>query len=305
MKVAALRKGWAIVGCQTYSNSQLASLLPFPKLDANKFTRGKLIVVAGSSRYPGAACLCSCAGEKLGAGYTEVFTDVSALDLVRASSSSLVVNSINNLNLCSLIETTAQKPCAYAVGSGFDAADGRALKRVQDILASAAAPVLVDGGGLAAVASDKGRQIIASRCNRGFATVLTPHGGEALRLVKPLSLQSDNPANLSRILAQAYGAVIMLKGPVTYISDGHTVVRMDEGSSALAKAGTGDVLAGMTGALLAQGLDAVDACVLASTLHARAACVAAKHLTPICVVAKDVICAIPEVIKALDKMRTS
>lgn len=295
------------MGCmfQTYSNSQLASLLPFPQSDANKFTRGKLIVVAGSSRYPGAACLCSCAGEKLGAGYTEVFTDASALDLVRASSSSLVVNSMNNLNLCSLAKTTAQKPCAYAIGSGFDAADSQALNHVQDILENAAASVLIDGGGLTAVASDKGRQIIVSRRNHGFATVLTPHGGEALCLAKPFSLQSDDPANFSLTLAQVYGAVIMLKGPVTYISDGNIVVRMDEGSSALAKAGTGDVLAGMTGALLAQGLDAIDACVLASTLHARAACAAAERLTPICVVAKDVICAIPEAVKALGKMSAS
>ena len=86
---------------------------------------------------------------------------------------------------------------------------------------------------------------------------------------------------------------------MTYVSDGEQVVRMAEGTSALAKAGTGDVLAGMMGALLAQGLDPVDAGVLAATLHARAGRLAAERLTAICVCAEDVIEALPAAIVSL------
>ena len=74
---------------------------------------------------------------------------------------------------------------------------------------------------------------------------------------------------------------------------------MSDGASALAKAGTGDVLAGMAAALLAQGLAPVDACVLAAALHARAARAAEKRLTSICVTAEDVVAAIPEAIASL------
>ena len=130
-------------------------------------------------------------------------------------------------------------------------------------------------------------------------TVITPHAGEAARLAAPLALPTDDPAQLALLLSQAYGVTAMVKGPVTYISDGETIVRMSDGTSALAKAGTGDVLAGMAAALLAQGLVPVDACVLAAALHARAARAAAKRLTSICVTAEDVVAAIPEAIASL------
>ena len=79
----------------------------------------------------------------------------------------------------------------------------------------------------------------------------------------------------------------LVKGPKSFISDGEIVAVMGEGTPALAKAGTGDVLAGMLGALLAQGLASFDACVLAATLHARAGRLAASELTERCVVAED------------------
>ncbi|WP_274542577.1 NAD(P)H-hydrate dehydratase, partial [Eggerthella sinensis] len=72
----------------------------------------------------------------------------------------------------------------------------------------------------------------------------------------------DDPCALAKALSLAYGVIAVVKGPVTYISDGDETVRMAHGTPALAKAGTGDVLAGMIGALLAQGLDPLEAAVL-------------------------------------------
>ena len=96
----------------------------------------------------------------------------------------------------------------------------------------------------------------------------------------------------------------MVKGPDTFVSDGEGVVRVTEGTAALAKAGTGDVLAGMLGALLAQGLDPLDASVLAVTLHARAGRIAADRLTTISVTAEDVAAAIPLAIRSVADKRT-
>ena len=95
----------------------------------------------------------------------------------------------------------------------------------------------------------------------------------------------------------------LVKGPKSFISDGEIVAVMGEGTPALAKAGTGDVLAGMIGALLAQGLASFDACVLAATLHARAGRLAASELTERCVVAEDLPRYLPLVVRELEALR--
>ena len=109
------------------------------------------------------------------------------------------------------------------------------------------------------------------------------------------------PAALACALAEAYGAVVALKGPVTFIAspDGTAEV-MDRGTSALAKAGTGDVLAGIVGALLAQGLSPRDAAALGCALHAEAGRAAAAALTDICVAAEELITYLPDAIRAIE-----
>ena len=96
----------------------------------------------------------------------------------------------------------------------------------------------------------------------------------------------------------------LVKGPKSFISDGETTAVMDEGTPALAKAGTGDVLAGMIGALLAQGLAPFDACVLAATFHARAGRLAASELSERCIVAEDLPRYLPLVIRELEALKS-
>ena len=147
---------------------------------------------------------------------------------------------------------------------------------------------MVDGGALSAVSDDAGRSCLQQRAADGRATVLTPHGGEAARLAKGLELVFEGPAQEAAALAHWLGCVVALKGPDTYISDGAKTVRVSEGTPALAKAGTGDVLAGMVGALLAAGLSAFDAASLGVCAHARAGRMAARQQGVIGVVPEDV-----------------
>lgn len=329
-----------------YTLEQVAALLPWPDDAANKYSRGKVTLVAGCADYPGAACLAATASQRMGAGYTEVVCAPQSVSAVRAASPSLVVHAWDELAayaqldpdergaaMAPLVAPAApsaapglaaphhparsarplyavprpkalgparpKHPLAFLVGSGFSADDALSAQLTCAVLDGAAAPVLVDGGALDALTSPEGRLLLRRRFVDGLPTVITPHAGEAARLAAPLELPTDDPAQLALLLSQAYGVTAMVKGPTTYISDGETVVRMSDGTPALAKAGTGDVLAGMTAALLAQKLAPVDACVLAATLHARAAQAAAKRLTSICVVAEDVVAAIPEAIASL------
>ena len=303
-----------------YSHHELAALVPLPADDANKYTRGTLTAVVGSERYPGAACLAAAASQRAGAGYTEVITHAAAVNIVRAWRPSLVVRPRSALSEAlasayegkqpaqsapgdrkveALASARAGKPRAYLVGSGFDVQDAESASLTLSVLEGTRAPVVVDGGGLDALAGEEGRRLLLRRHEEGCATVITPHAGEAARLARPLGLPTDDPCALSRALSRALGVVALVKGPITYASDGEQVARIAHGTPALAKAGTGDVLAGMAGALLAQGLDTLDAAVLAAELHARAGRVAAARLTEVAVTAEDVVEALPSAIAEL------
>lgn len=321
---------------ETYDDARLARLLPHPATDANKYTRGTLTLVAGSAAYPGAACLAAAAAQRMGAGYTQVVTASENVRTVQAFRPSLVVRSWKSWDAAAQRAFRADKPCAYVVGPGFEAADGRVAELLFSVLGYAQAPVLVDGGAFAALASERGLKVLRRRFLRGLPTVLTPHGGEAARLAAAFGVEPAAPeagrgqGTFALDLACACGATVVLKGPdtciaqpagaanagvvgVAEIADAAAQVAvpaaeadalaerdrflvMRDGTPALAKAGTGDVLAGMVGSLLAQGLGAFDASVLGAVLHARAGRLAESRLGDICVIPEDVLEALPEAV---------
>ena len=280
----------------TYSRDRLRSLVPQLDARANKYTRGKLALVAGCERYPGAACLAASAAQRAGAGYVHVFCAPESVPTVRAYRSSLVVSPWGDIGEDALPGNRPGKPAACVVGPGFDAGDPAQHKLALDVLRMAKAPVLVDGGALSAMASAHGRLLGEARAQDGFPTVLTPHGGEAARLAKAARADEPHASDLACALANAYRSIVVLKGPDTFVSDGTRTVAVTCGTPALAKAGTGDVLAGIAGALLAQELDPFDACVLAAELHARAGLACESRMPALCVTPEDVIDAVSEAV---------
>lgn len=287
---------------ERWDDARLAALLPWPAPDANKYARGALTVVGGCARYPGAACLAAAAGQRAGAGYVTVVCAPESLAVVRGFRPSLVARSWEGWQAADLPAARPARPAAAVVGPGLDPADDACARLALAVLAAAASPLLVDGGALAALATGEGRALAAARAAQGRVTVLTPHGGEAARLARGARIGGDaaaDPARLAAALARAYGAVCVLKGPDTHVSDGARTVLVDRGTAALAKAGTGDVLAGVVGALLAQGASPLEAAVLGATLHAEAGCAAADRMTAIGVVPEDVVDALPEAVRRL------
>ncbi|WP_281703081.1 NAD(P)H-hydrate dehydratase [Cryptobacterium curtum] len=289
---------------RSYDASSLAQLLPYPQREANKYTRGKLTLLVGSRTYPGAAGLAALASQRAGAGYSEVYVEDSVVSQLQIYHPSLVVKEWSAWDMTDEVASTAKRPHAYVVGSGFDSQDPFIAGITHRLLKRAQAPVLVDGGALKLMPARKIRDLCKRRYEKGFATVITPHGGEAKVMASVFALPTDDPEELSLTLSQAYGAITVLKGPDTYISDGDSTYRMEEGTAALSKAGTGDVLAGIIGAFMAQAMDPVDACVLGTTLHARSGVLAARDLGPISVCAEDVIQYLPQAIRALEDERT-
>lgn len=282
-------------------NAALAALAPWPDPQANKYTRGKLSLVAGAAAYPGAACLAGAAAERAGAGYTEVFCAGESLLAVRSFRPSLVARDWREWHPARQEARRADRTGACVIGCGFDG-DARQRELVAETVRAATGPVLIDGGAIGLMADKAGQRLARERAERGVGPlVLTPHGGEAARLARGAKLEGAlGGPELAAGLARAYRALIVLKGPITFIADAEGIVEtMDRGTAALAKAGTGDVLAGIIGALLAQGLAPRDAAALGCALHAEAGRAAAQELTEICVSAEDVIAALPQAVRAI------
>ena len=135
-------------------------------------------------------------------------------------------------------------------------------------------------------------KLLGSRRERGLATVLTPHGGEAARLAAAAGAVPGEGPRFACALARACHSVVVLKGPATYVAEGGRFFEMGWGTPALAKAG-------MVGALLALGLSAFDAGSLGASLHALAGRTAEDRLGAIAVTADDLPLCIPAAVKAL------
>ena len=263
---------------EPWDEDQLKAVFPLPAADANKYSRGVLTVIAGSKRYPGAALLTSRAGQLTGAGYTQLITEKSVGRIAVAAYPSLVAGDIREFDAATLgvLKPGARK--AVCIGPGFETKGKRNRQVLASVLEQAICPVLVDGGALSSLCSHDARRALQSRMWDGRTTVITPHAGEARRLGEGLGLSYGDSTQLAIAISEATGAVTVLKGPDTLIANGLQVYLMREGTAALAKAGSGDVLAGMIASLLAQGVPAFDAAVLGTTLHARAGNLAADDL---------------------------
>lgn len=291
--------------------SRIGEMLLRPKPDANKYSRGFLEIVGGSSAYPGAACLATDAALRMGAGYVEVACAPESLGLVRMLNVDAVVTSWVGWSVADsrLTRISAKHPCACLMGSGVDAADDGFAEMLFDAIDGCPCPLVLDGGAIAILGTKRGLEAARRRYDAGHCTVLTPHLGEALKLASslgepvPSSLGCglDSDARFVVSLADAYCATVALKGPVTLIAHPHSsaageVRLMRRGTPALAKAGTGDVLAGMVGALLAQGMEPFDAASVGCSVHACAGCIAEGEFSDISVRAQDVARFIPDAI---------
>jgi hydroxyethylthiazole kinase-like uncharacterized protein yjeF len=234
----------------------VARLLPRPQRESDKYRRGVVGVAAGSREYTGAAVLCVGGAVRGGAGMVRYLGADAPATLVRGRWPEVVVG-----------EGRVQ---AWAVGSGGGGDAAATLARV----AQDGVPMVVDADALDAFAQDR----------RGATDVLvTPHAGELARLFG--ADRSDVEArrlHWARQAARDLAAVVLLKGSTTLVAHPDGRVRVNPtGTPALATAGSGDVLAGLCGALLAGGLEPFDAGSVAAWLHGLAGRLAAEGGTPV------------------------
>ena len=220
--------------------------VPVPHGESQKYSRGVLGIRAGSAGYPGAAVLCT--GGAL-AGPVGMVRFVGPDDVARA-----VVRRFPE------VVAGVGRVQAWVVGPGLG--DDRGAE-VTEVIASGL-PVLVDADGLLA---------LGGRVPGGAPVLLTPHAGELARLLGVDRSQVEARRLEHAVLgAQRTGATVLLKGNTTVVASPDGRVRVaDAGTPYLATAGAGDVLSGFAGALLAAGLDPLEAGALGAFLHGTAA----------------------------------
>jgi ADP-dependent NAD(P)H-hydrate dehydratase / NAD(P)H-hydrate epimerase len=250
----------------------VAAVLPEPAAESDKYRRGVLGVLAGSDQYTGAAVLSVGAAIHGGAGMVRLVSAGPALQAVRQHWPEAVLTDAGqrDASAAAVIES-AGRVQAWVAGPGMGTGP-EAVSRLAAVLATNL-PVLVDADGITIVAANP------ELLRRSAPTLITPHAGELARLTGAdrADIEARRLHHASAAAAQL-GVTVLLKGSTTVIAQpgaGQPVFVNATGTSWLATAGSGDVLSGLTGALLAQGADTVRAAAAAAYLHGLAGRLAA------------------------------
>lgn len=270
----------------------------------HKGTFGHLFVIAGSRGFTGAAKLACEAAGRSGVGLVTVgipypLGDIIAAALTETMSLRLPSTDTESLSADALEPALnfARNTQAVVLGPGLSRHSATA-SFVLDFVPQCPAPLLVDADGLNALSENPAvLHELRQPC------VLTPHPGEMARLTGMSTKEvQENRASIAARVAAERGCVVVLKGYRTVVAapDGETAVNTT-GNNGLGSGGTGDVLAGLIGGLLAQGASAYDAACLGVYVHGLAGDIAAERLTRRALIASDVIAALPEAWRVLEE----
>lgn len=238
--------------------SDLKGILPPRRLDSHKGDFGHVLVIGGNHGMAGAARMAAESAARLGAGLVSVATRSAHAPFLGATRPELMVHAVESaVELESLLVRASV--IVLGPGLGRDAWAGSLF----DAGLAAGLPTVIDADALNLLAQAP-RPLSAS-------TILTPHAGEAARLLgsSAESVQADRAASVLA-LRESYGGTWVLKGAGSLVAGGDGLHRCAHGHPAMASGGMGDVLSGMLGALLAQGMSTDDATGLGVCLHAAA-----------------------------------
>jgi ADP-dependent NAD(P)H-hydrate dehydratase / NAD(P)H-hydrate epimerase len=240
-------------------SGDLAALLPRPGQESNKYRRGVVGMLSGGPSFTGAAVLSVGGAVRGGAGMVRFVSVAPAVDLVRQRWPEVVTTTTDGRRLDGVGRVQA-----WVAGPGIGTGDD-AEALLSTVLASNV-PVLVDADGLTVLA--RRRDLL----RRSAPTVLTPHAGELARLLDTTAEEVEaRRLEHVRRAADELGATVLLKGSTTLVAEADKPVRVNStGTPLLATAGSGDVLSGLTGALLAGGMSPMDAAAAGAHLHGLA-----------------------------------
>ena len=262
--------------------------MPVREQNSHKGTFGKVLNFSGCKNYIGAAYLSTKSSLKVGAGLSALASEKQIISSVSAMLPEAIYltrkEGLDKINEFSVVLI------GCGLGQGIEAK--KHLKKV--LKKTKNKPLIIDADGLNLLATITPSQPSPSR----EGVIITPHPLEASRLLGcPVEQVIENLEDSAKKLSKKYNCVTVLKTHRTIICDKDLNIYINQhGNSALAKAGSGDVLAGIIAGLLAQGTQAFEASKLGVYLHSRSGEIASKKLTEYSVLANDLIDYIPEAI---------
>lgn len=271
-----------IDGCsylKTYliTYEEIISDLPVRALSSNKGDAGKLLLIGGSLGYGGAINICGHGALRAGAGLIKVATDKANVASLNASRPELMTVDFNNLDE---VQAAIEWTDVIAIGPGLGLNEHS--EKLLDMALNADKPTVVDADALT----------IMSKRDLSFSkrTILTPHPGEAARLLG-CSISQINEDRYKAVyeLQKRCGGVVLLKGAGTLICDGKRINVVKEGSPALSSGGMGDILTGVIGSLKAQGLTLMQAASAGACVHGRSGSLSGENCGVIGTLACDLL----------------
>jgi len=280
------------------------ALLPPRRSWSHKYQCGTVLVVAGSRAFGGAAHLAGLGALRSGAGLVTMLVPEGIEVPVRVGLPEAIVAAVPETE-AGTIAPLATEAFGHLLGARRSVALGPGLcddpetdRWVVDLLSRLDRPCVVDADGLGAFARLEGEPRFAHD-----QVVLTPHAGELARLIGRTSAEvAAGAGELAAELAARWNCVLMLKGSPTVVAapDGRVFLN-GSGDDALARGGSGDVLTGLIGGLLAQGLTALDAALLGAYVHGLAGTAAARGRSTRSVLVREIAAAIGPVFEAMEQ----
>ena len=279
-------------------------LPPAPALNGHKGNRGHLLTIAGSQGKSGAALYTAYSALKTGCGLSTLATPLSLAASIEGRIPELMMTPIaddgqgqvGEINVPD-IEQICRGKQAIAVGPGLGI-HTEAHELILKLLQNISLPMVLDADALTVLAPD-----IEVLAQKKSAVILTPHPGEMSRLLGVSTREvQQNRLELSRDFACCHNVYLVLKGAGTIIAapDGSTAIN-SSGNQYLATAGSGDILTGIIGSFLAQGLSPLSACHLGVYVHGLTADILAEAGNSHGITAGDLLQTIPQALKAIEK----
>ena len=270
------------------------NILPDRDVSAHKGNFGRILLLCGSRGYTGAAYLAAMGGLRTGAGlvYLAVPESIYAIEAVKLNEAIVLPLPDENgklaLSAVDEIKSLLPKMDAVLIGPGLGQSKGT-LAALKAVLREFDGPVVLDADGINLLAGHK--YLLRGRT---APTVLTPHGGEFMRLAGEIGTDRQAAAES---LAGELGAIVVMKGHGTIITDGVHAYRNPTGNPGMAVGGSGDVLSGMVTSLLGQGIAPMDAAAAAVWLHGAAGDLCAEKFGQYAMLPTDLLEELPRLMK--------
>lgn len=254
---------------QIITKQMVKKMLPKRVKDSHKGSYGKVLAIAGSKAYLGAAILTSIATLRVGCGYLQLLTCSEVDRIAITKEPGIVAHAVNHDYFTKedsqLALSMSENADVVVIGPGMTYSS-ETLEFFEQVITNLTTPVVIDADGLNCLAQNP--EILHKISN---PVVLTPHPGEFARLLGRNIDEVRYNYKLVEEFVSKYNVTVVLKGATTIVSTTDGTFFNLTGNTSLSKAGTGDVLAGMIAGMIAQGVDAKDASVCAVYLHGLAA----------------------------------